>query len=574
MIINEYSDFTIDARYNYNVTKWVAEIYHLNELVYTTGEFNTEYQAREYAASYLTSHILTILTDHDTWDHSAALATAVLDDLGDVNAPSPATNNILIRSGGLWVDAAQTSIDHGSIGGLGDDDHAQYLNNTRHDALDHSTALGTAVIDDLSDVAITTPAANHVIIRNGGNTAWINSAQTGIDHGSIAGLADDDHTQYHDDTRGDARYPLKTVLTAKGSIYAATATSTPGELTVGANNTVLMADSAAGTGIKWAAQSLIDHNSLNNLTTGDVHTQYTRKDTLTTKGDIYAASGASTPARRAVGTDKQVLVSDSTQGTGLNWDWVGVPTGAIMQFGSHYFPTGWLECDGTAANRTTYANLFDAIVPTIGTFTVTIASPGVVTLNSHGLQDGDAVYLTTTGALPTGLSQNTIYYVKYVGVNSFQLSTTRTTAYGAGTSINTSGTQSGTHTLRYCPWGLGDGSTTFNLPNFTQRIPMGRKTTSLFVPQGMFDAHVTTDNGSTSGSHFHTGSLSGSTGVASVGHTHDTQVPCGSKTASTSTGASANHTHGLSSGTSTINTTNSPHTHTVYGIGVTWMIKT
>lgn len=26
------------------------------------------------------------------------------------------------------------------------------------------------------------------------------------DHGALSGLADDDHTQYHNDTRGDARY--------------------------------------------------------------------------------------------------------------------------------------------------------------------------------------------------------------------------------------------------------------------------------------------------------------------------------------------------------------------------------
>ena len=31
-----------------------------------------------------------------------------------------------------------------------------------------------------------------------------------IDHGLLAGLADDDHTQYHNDTRGDARYYQKT----------------------------------------------------------------------------------------------------------------------------------------------------------------------------------------------------------------------------------------------------------------------------------------------------------------------------------------------------------------------------
>jgi hypothetical protein len=40
---------------------------------------------------------------------------------------------------------------------------------------------------------------------------------------------------------------------------------------------------------------------------------------LTTKGDIIAATGASTPARLAVGTNDQVLVADSTASTGLKW---------------------------------------------------------------------------------------------------------------------------------------------------------------------------------------------------------------------------------------------------------------
>lgn len=80
----------------------------------------------------------------------------------------------------------------------------------------------------------------------------------------------------------------------------------------------------------------------------------------------------------------------------------------------------------------------------VGTFTVTIASPAVFTLNNHGLVAGDVVYLTTTGSLPTGLSASTVYYVIAAGLttNNFELSAT----YG-GSAINTSGTQSGTHTL-------------------------------------------------------------------------------------------------------------------------------
>jgi hypothetical protein len=45
----------------------------------------------------------------------------------------------------------------------------------------------------------------------------------------------------------------------------------------------------------------------------------TQKATLTTKGDIYAATGASTPARLAVGTNDHVLTADSSTATGLKW---------------------------------------------------------------------------------------------------------------------------------------------------------------------------------------------------------------------------------------------------------------
>jgi len=43
------------------------------------------------------------------------------------------------------------------------------------------------------------------------------------------------------------------------------------------------------------------------------------KSIVTTKGDLIAATGASTPARLAVGTNGQFLSADSTAATGLAW---------------------------------------------------------------------------------------------------------------------------------------------------------------------------------------------------------------------------------------------------------------
>lgn len=147
-------------------------------------------------------------------------------------------------------------------------------------------------------------------------------------------------------------------------------------------------------------------------------------------------------------------------------------TGEITPYAGRTAPTDWLFCDGSAVNRTTYATLFGVLCANVGTATITNASPATVTLNGHGFQTGDAVYLTTTGALPTGLSANTIYYAVRVDANNFTLATSRANAY-IPARINTSSAGSGVHTVRDCPYGLGDGSTTFNVPDLRGRVIAG-----------------------------------------------------------------------------------------------------
>lgn len=113
------------------------------------------------------------------------------------------------------------------------------------------------------------------------------------------------------------------------------------------------------------------------------------------------------------------------------------------------------QIPGTATNDNASAGNVGQYFPVAGngstgasaTVTITNASPGVISWTSHNLSIGSVLNFTTTGALPTGLSVGTNYYVSSQGyaTNSFSVSTTTANAL-AGTSINTSSAGSGTHT--------------------------------------------------------------------------------------------------------------------------------
>lgn len=132
----------------------------------------------------------------------------------------------------------QVSIQHNTLSGLSNDDHTQYFNTTRGDARYYTQAQTTVLLsginhgdlenllnndhpqyrlvsdnislDSLSDVVLTSSVSGQVLNYNGTN--WVNgTAGAGVsDHGLLTGLSDDDHSQYHNDTRGDARYYTKT----------------------------------------------------------------------------------------------------------------------------------------------------------------------------------------------------------------------------------------------------------------------------------------------------------------------------------------------------------------------------
>lgn len=70
------------------------------------------------------------------------------------------------------------------------------------------------------------------------------------------------------------------------------------------------------------------------------------KALMTAKGDLLAASAASTPAALAVGTDGHVLTADSGEATGVKWSSIG--SGDFMADGSVPM-TGDLDFAGNEA---------------------------------------------------------------------------------------------------------------------------------------------------------------------------------------------------------------------------------
>lgn len=202
--------------------------------------------------------------------------------------------------------------------------------------------------------------------------------------------------------------------------------------------------------------------SAGGLATGGGDLSANRTITVTAASQAEAEAGSATTVVMTPQRTAQAI-------TALGGSGSSVPAGTVTSFAGRAAPTGWLFCYGQAVSRATYANLFSALVSR-STVTITIASPGVISWTNHGLNIGDPVKFSTTGTLPTGISPAGGYYVIAAGftANSFRISGTRT-----GSAINTTGSQSGVHTCESGPYGIGDGSTTFNVPDLRGRVGAG-----------------------------------------------------------------------------------------------------
>ncbi len=132
---------------------------------------------------------------------------------------------------------------------------------------------------------------------------------------------------------------------------------------------------------------------------------------------------------------------------GLTVTFDPLPAGAIVNLKYRRdAETAWTQIFTYTSTSSIHHSAINIENITLGgdTVTMTIASPAVVTLTAHKLVAGQIVRFTTTGALPTGVQSGLDYYVISTGLttSAFQFSAT-----SGGAAVNTSGSQSGVHTL-------------------------------------------------------------------------------------------------------------------------------
>jgi len=226
--------------------------------------------------------------------------------------------------------------------------------------------------------------------------------------------------------------PNINVLTTLGDMYVCgSGGSSLGRLAVGANGTVLTANSGASLGVNWASIA---------------NTTY-----ITTKGDLIGFSTAA--GRIPVGTNGTVLTADSTQPFGVGWETAGaasIPSGTIVSYNPSYggntIPTGWVLCDGNNSTPNLIGMFILGGQPTTSSSTANASGFGNQTPNS--VYSGNVSH--THGA-NLGFSGNTgTPYGGAVVVSIGSGASVSTSAHAHTFSGTASGTTSATNSAPAC----------------------------------------------------------------------------------------------------------------------------
>jgi hypothetical protein len=208
-----------------------------------------------------------------------------------------------------------------------------------------------------------------------------------------------------------------------------------------------------------------------------------------------SAISDSTAAGRALLTAADANAQNVLLGTTI----LGFQPGDVKETACVALQTGWYYCDGSTKNRVTDVNLFNAI---------TIQQSGVLT-NLSGVVTG----LTDTSNMSPGMP------ISGTGVQAGTV--IQSVDSSAQITMSLSATVTGTTPLVIAPYGVGDGSTTFNVPN-RANLGIGRDNASGSATNvTQISTTITTTSGSASAT------VGSATGLAPGMYVSNPKVPFG-----------------------------------------------
>ena len=136
------------------------------------------------------------------------------------------------------------------------------------------------------------------------------------------------------DATGAGSVATDTIWDAKGDLAVGTGANTAVAVTVGANDTILMADSTQAAGVKWVASAApVAVGTANSEGTSDDYSRASHvhaheaahinhDTTWAAKGDLIVATANDTAQVLTVGSNNKVVIAASGETTGLKYDYV------------------------------------------------------------------------------------------------------------------------------------------------------------------------------------------------------------------------------------------------------------
>lgn len=235
---------------------------------------------------------------------------------------------------------------------------------------------------------------------------------------------------------GGGSAALEAKFNAKGDILVATANDISAAVSVGANGTILVADSAQSAGVAWVANA---------------------PDVATVKGDLVTRT-ASGYAKLAVGTNGQALLADSTTATGLRWG-----SSASLPY---YYQTQVFTSSGTwtAPTSVRYADVLVIGGGGGGAAGARIGAGGDATPGGGGA-GGYGAYIKNVPVTP-GASYNVVVGnggTGATGLNVFQSSANTTQTTGPTGGVGGASSFGSAGTVQYILMAGGTGGGTNNV---------------------------------------------------------------------------------------------------------------